>query len=156
MHRDTMTRSSGPKVVPFIRRHHLMFQPDNARPHVASVWTQFLEDENVPVLPWPAYSPDMSPIEHAWDALINVYDRVFRFPPISSNFAKPLKKSGTTFHSPQSTDWSTLCDRDVSHCMRQKVVTPDTDWFSDPRPYLIFKVSVPNRCISVFSVMLNP
>jgi hypothetical protein len=28
-----------------------------------------LEAENVPVLPWPAYSPDMSPIEHVWDAL---------------------------------------------------------------------------------------
>jgi transposase len=30
--------------------------------------TQFLEAENVPVLPRPAYSPDMSPIEHVWDA----------------------------------------------------------------------------------------
>ena len=31
--------------------------------------TQFLDAENVPVLPWPAYSPDMSPIEHVWNAL---------------------------------------------------------------------------------------
>uniref|UniRef100_A0AAY5L537 Tc1-like transposase DDE domain-containing protein n=1 Tax=Esox lucius TaxID=8010 RepID=A0AAY5L537_ESOLU len=30
---------------------------------------QFLEAENIPVLAWPAYSPDMSPIEHVWDAL---------------------------------------------------------------------------------------
>ena len=37
--------------------------------HVEKVSTQFLEAENVPVLPWPAYSPDMSPIEHIWDAL---------------------------------------------------------------------------------------
>ena len=29
----------------------------------------FLEAENVPVLPLPAYSPDMSPVEHVWDAL---------------------------------------------------------------------------------------
>ena len=28
-----------------------------------------LEAENVPVLPWPAYSSDMSPIDHVWDAL---------------------------------------------------------------------------------------
>jgi hypothetical protein len=40
-----------PNVVPFIRRHHLMFQHDNARPHVATICTQFLEAENVPVLP---------------------------------------------------------------------------------------------------------
>ena len=63
--RDEIPR---PIVVPFLRRHHLIFH-DNARPHVARIFTQFLEAENVPVLPWPAYSPDMSPIEHVWDAL---------------------------------------------------------------------------------------
>ncbi len=34
-------------------------------------------------------------------------------------------------YRPQSTTWSTLCEGDVLHCMRQMVVTPDTDWFSD-------------------------
>ncbi|ROL46454.1 Glutamate receptor ionotropic, NMDA 2B [Anabarilius grahami] len=47
----------------FVNRH------DNAQPHVARICTQFLEAENIPVLAWPAYSPDMSPIEHVWDAL---------------------------------------------------------------------------------------
>jgi transposase len=59
-YRDEMLR---PIVVPF------MFQHDNAQPHVARICTQFLEAENVPVLPWSAYSPDMLPIEHVWDAL---------------------------------------------------------------------------------------
>ncbi len=48
-----------PIVVPFIHDHHLMLQHDNARPHVASICTQFLEAESIPVLAWPAYSPDM-------------------------------------------------------------------------------------------------
>ena len=65
-HLDEILR---PIVVPFIRRHHLMFQHDNARPHVTWICTQFLEAENVSVIPWPAYSPDMSLIEHVWDAL---------------------------------------------------------------------------------------
>ena len=53
-----------------IYRHHLRLQHDNARrPHVARICTQFLEAENVSVLPWPAYSPDMSPIKPVWDAL---------------------------------------------------------------------------------------
>ena len=82
---------------------------------------------------------------------INVYDSVFQFPPISSNFAQPLKRSGTIFHRPQPA-WSTLCGRDVSRFMRQIVVTQDTDRFSDPRPYLFLKVSVTNRCIFVFTV----
>ncbi len=64
--RDEILR---PIVVPFIHDHHLMMQHDNARPHVARISTQFLEAENIPVLAWPAYSSDMSPIEHVWDAL---------------------------------------------------------------------------------------
>ncbi len=58
-----------PIVVPFIHDHHLMLQHDNARPHDARICTQFQEAENIPVLVWPVYSPDMSPIEHVWDAL---------------------------------------------------------------------------------------
>ncbi len=65
-YRDEILR---PIVVPFIHDHHLMLQHDNARPHVARICTQFLEAENIPVLAWPAYSPDTSPIEHVWDAL---------------------------------------------------------------------------------------
>ncbi len=34
---------------------------------------------------------------------IGVYDSVLQFLPISSNFAQPLKRSGPTFHRPQST-----------------------------------------------------
>ncbi len=58
---------------------------------------------------------------------IGVYNNVFQFLPISSNFTLPLKRSGPTFHRPQSTTWSTLCKGDVSHCMRQMVVTPDSE-----------------------------
>ncbi len=64
---------------------------------------------------------------------IGVYNSVFQFLPISSNFAQPLKRSGPTFHRPQSTTWSTLCEGDVLHCVRQMVVTGG-DWFSDPPP----------------------
>ncbi len=65
-YRDEILR---PIVMPFIHDHHLMLQHDNARPHVARICSQFLEAEHIPVLAWPAYSPDMSPIEHVWDAL---------------------------------------------------------------------------------------
>ncbi len=130
-YRDKILR---PIVVPFIHNHHLMLQHDNARPHVERICTQFLEAENIPVLAWRTYSPDMSPIEHVGMLWIDVYDSVFQFLPISSNFAQPLKRSRLTFHRPQSTTWSTLCEGDVLHCVRQMVVTPDTDWFSDPPP----------------------
>jgi transposase len=58
-----------PIVVPFVRLHAVTFQQDNARPHVARICMQLLEAEHIQVLEWPAYSPDMSPIEHLWDVL---------------------------------------------------------------------------------------
>jgi hypothetical protein len=66
-----------------------------------------------------------------WMLWIDVYDSMLQFLPIYSNFAYPLK-SGTIFHRPQS----------------HQILTG----------YLIhtptfLKISVTNRCISVFPVM---
>ena len=58
-----------PHVVPFIRRNGGTFQQDNARPHVARDNMDYLRRNNIDVLPWPALSPDLSPIEHLWDQL---------------------------------------------------------------------------------------
>ncbi|GFV47251.1 DDE_3 domain-containing protein [Trichonephila clavipes] len=40
---------------------------DNARPHTARVAQDFLR--HFRTLPWPARSPDLSPVEHMWDQL---------------------------------------------------------------------------------------
>ncbi|UYV77463.1 hypothetical protein LAZ67_15001095 [Cordylochernes scorpioides] len=42
-----------------------LYQQDNARPHTARISQQALQD--VQMLPWPPYSPDLLPIEHVWD-----------------------------------------------------------------------------------------
>ncbi|GFW09179.1 transposable element Tcb2 transposase [Trichonephila clavipes] len=43
------------------------FPARNARPHKARVAQDFLR--HFQTLPWPARSPDLSPVEHAWDQL---------------------------------------------------------------------------------------
>ncbi|GFV58276.1 transposable element Tcb1 transposase [Trichonephila clavipes] len=57
-----------PHVFPLMQRlPGAIFQQDNARPHTARVAQDCLR--NVTILPWPARSPDLSPIKHIWDHL---------------------------------------------------------------------------------------
>jgi transposase len=65
-YRDEILR---PVAVPFVQQHHLIFQQDNARPHIARVCQDFLANHNINPLDWPPYSPDLSPIEHLWDEM---------------------------------------------------------------------------------------
>jgi hypothetical protein len=95
---------------------HLLPSPDVSAwqctaPCVARNCTQFLEVENVPVFPMVCILTwNVNPFSMFGMLWINVHNHIFQFPPIYSNIAQPLKRSGTTFHWPQSTAWSTLCE----------------------------------------------
>ncbi|GFU96419.1 transposable element Tc3 transposase [Trichonephila clavipes] len=52
---------------------------DNARPHRADILDDYLESEGIPRMVWPAYSPDLNPIENLWDPLDRAVSS--RFPP---------------------------------------------------------------------------
>ena len=57
-----------PEVLPLHQATpHAIFQQDNARPHVIRIVQAFFQRRRVSLLPWPARSPDLSPIEHVWD-----------------------------------------------------------------------------------------
>lgn len=61
-----------PYVVPFepYIGDGFILMHDNARPHVARIVSEYLEEVGLEVLDWPAVSPDMNPIEHVWDHLL--------------------------------------------------------------------------------------
>ncbi|UYV75101.1 SIM2 [Cordylochernes scorpioides] len=57
-----------PVLLPFLSHHPgLTFKQDNARPQTARVTMDCLQ--SCRTLPWPARSPDLSPIEHIWDVM---------------------------------------------------------------------------------------
>lgn len=49
--------------------HDFVFQGDYAQPHRAAIGNQHIQEVGVRRMDWPAMSPYMNPIEHAWDVL---------------------------------------------------------------------------------------
>ena len=64
----------------------MILQQDNDCPHIANVVPAKLQRAQTDTLPWPANSPDMAPIEHAWDELQYIVDHLPRAPTTLQEF----------------------------------------------------------------------
>jgi hypothetical protein len=67
-YRDNIIRNI---VVPHFDNHRLatrpLFMDDNTRQHIARIVSDYLRQESIDSIPWPAMSPDMNPFEHLSD-----------------------------------------------------------------------------------------
>ncbi|GFU68032.1 transposable element Tcb1 transposase [Trichonephila clavipes] len=74
-----------------------LFMDDNTRPHRANIIDECLQSEDITLMDWSAYSPDLIPIEHVWDMLVR---RTAARPPLSPvyrNFGVYCLMSGVIF-----------------------------------------------------------
>lgn len=53
-------------LLPHFNKTKHIFQQDNARPHASKSTIEWLNENNVKVLEWPPYSPDINLIENVW------------------------------------------------------------------------------------------
>ncbi|GFV93540.1 transposable element Tcb1 transposase [Trichonephila clavipes] len=74
-----------------------LFMDDNARPHRANIVDECLQSEDITRMDWPAYSPDLNPIEHVWDMLGRRIAARNPLPPVYRNFGEHCLMSGVIF-----------------------------------------------------------
>ncbi|GFU96767.1 transposable element Tcb1 transposase [Trichonephila clavipes] len=66
----------------------------SARPHRADIVNGYLESEGIAYMAWPAYLPDLNPIENRWDALGRAVLHVSHLQPLLLSWKLLYKKNG--------------------------------------------------------------
>lgn len=80
-------------IVPLIeselsKRPYLALMQDNAPPHTASRTSQRLREKNITPMFWPAFSPDLNPIEAVWNIMKNFIQ--YKYPDLGSGKVRSL------------------------------------------------------------------
>ncbi|GFX08341.1 transposable element Tcb1 transposase [Trichonephila clavipes] len=72
-----------PVVLPYFQGlATAIFQQDNARPDMALIVQRFFVNHQIELLPWPARSPDISPIENMWSMVAEQLTQIT--PPVAT------------------------------------------------------------------------
>jgi len=119
-------RMKGPDYVKMLDEHlvdlaakighkHWVFQQDNAPCHRANVTKEWFEANNIRVLDWPPYSPDLNPIENWWGAMVReVYKDGRQFQSIPELRAEVLRVANTMDKTPLKKLFDSMLDRCIA------------------------------------------
>ena len=131
-------------LIPFINQHQnvMTFQHDGVTLHTAGLTNRFLTQNNIQVLPWPAVSPDMNPIEHVWDMLGRSIRQMNPRPRTVQDLQAALIDKRNNI--PQR-DLRTLC---LSMRRRCTALPDDSQWQSHPllTLFTLYFSSINNKC----------
>ena len=90
--------------------------------------TDFLTQQNVNVLLWPAVSPDLSPIEHAWDEMERRLRQLPNQPVTLAELSRALVRIWNSIPQAFFTNIVGSMWRDATHALLLTVDTPDIDF----------------------------
>ena len=118
-----------PVMVPFLNTNPdiTVFHQNNVRSHNARITREYIQQVNVEVLPWPAYYPDLSPIEHLWDQLGHRLVNRTLNPETGNSWWLHCMKSGPIYRRIASDVSFAQCAGAVSHVLKHTVALSHTD-----------------------------
>lgn len=117
---ELFTPAPGSDSITVATSDSYLFMHDNAPCHTAEKVTKFLKSKRIPVMKWPAQSPDLNPIENLWTNFKDRFNARFYEEGLRSSTSKAiLERCRELFVEVWSTQGQELIDKLIESMPRR-------------------------------------